>query len=297
MSDDKVEHIPKWLGGRYPGCYAMLSDGPRVDTAVVFVHGFLGNAHDTWMQLQWMVDLHAAEFPWWKRADLFFFQYRSFKDSIDQSAFRLLKFLDTFFPKPDPELCEFRMIALPMILPQPSFSLPQRSYSNLVLAGHSEGAVVIRRAVIIRCKKRFFVAGIRRKLLSAQVVLFAPAQAGFTPSGKLGTALQIKRISMFLEPLLYFSTAFAEMKDGRVLQVIRNTTEKFAEKHTFSGLRARILFGENERVVARPADYHCDVAEDPEPGHDHRSICKPTPSYKRPMHFIAGTQGKAFHRV
>jgi hypothetical protein len=288
--EEKVGHIPKWLGSRYPGSYAMLSDGPTVRTAVVLVHGFLGGTHDTWLHLQWMVDVHADKFPWWQNVDLFFFGYKSFRDSIDQSAFALLKFLDAFFPKPDPALCEFRMPPLPMGLPQPSFTLPTRSYSKLVLVGHSEGAVVIRRAIIIRCKRRLFVSPRRRKLLSAELALFAPAQAGFTPSGLIGTTYQIAKVGMFINPVLFKSTAFVEMKDGRVLQLIRTTTEQLAKHFKFSGLRARVLFGENENVVGRPAEYYCDIPDDPEPSHDHRSICKPTPKYTRPLHFIAGTQ-------
>jgi hypothetical protein len=106
----------------------------------------------------------------------------------------------------------------------------------------------------------------------------------------IGTGLQIAKVGMFVNPALYLSTAFVEMKDGRVLQTIRTTTEKLAETLPFSGLRARIVFGENEHVVARPADYYCDLPEAPEPGHDHNSICKPTSDYTRPFHFIAGTQ-------
>jgi hypothetical protein len=285
------EHILKWLGSQFPGSYALLSANSAPDAAMVFVHGFLGDANETWLQTQWMID--SPEFSWWGHSDLFFLHYRSFRDSIDQSAYTLLRFVDTFFPRPPAGLVKFHHMVMPMRLTKPDFVLPRRSYRQLYLVGHSEGAVVIRRAVTIRCKKRLAVSKNRRKMLSADLALFAPAQGGFTPSGLKGTGFAIAKKGLFvLNATLNYSPAFVEMKDGRVLQEIRTTTEKLADKFSFNALRARVLFGEKEDVVARPAEYYHDVSDDPQPGHDHTSICKPIPGYITPLEFISKRRKK-----
>ena len=47
---------------------------PNTDTAVVFIHGFLGDAYGTWIDFQRMIDGHAKVPADWNLADLFFVQ-------------------------------------------------------------------------------------------------------------------------------------------------------------------------------------------------------------------------------
>jgi hypothetical protein len=36
----------------FPGSYALAADAERVETAIVFVHGFLGDAFRTWVDFR-----------------------------------------------------------------------------------------------------------------------------------------------------------------------------------------------------------------------------------------------------
>ena len=62
-------HIKRTVPGTTS--YALVSDADSVDTAIVYVHGFLGDAQTTWEQLQYYVDRLRDE-PF-QDSDLYFF--------------------------------------------------------------------------------------------------------------------------------------------------------------------------------------------------------------------------------
>jgi pimeloyl-ACP methyl ester carboxylesterase len=296
---NQVDHFLKSLDASGPGCYALLSSG-NSDTAVVFVHGFWGDSKDTWLQFQWMIDAYQNKHPWWKQCDLYFYQYSSFSESIDNSAHDFLNFLNTFFPKPPAEMLRIDPDPLLRNFQLPKVVLASRRYRELVLVGHSEGAIVIRRAVVIRGKdlRTSFRLNLLKKknksvlkrefeMLSARLSLFAPAMRGFAPSGWIGALLAVGRIAAYADPMLHYSTAFVEMQAKTVLDDLREDTHQLlAEFPWIPALRASILFGRKDYVVAK-GEYFEDSPEDPVPNQGHVSICKPTPSYSKPLEFVA----------
>lgn len=83
-----------------PGSIGLISDQPSVNTAVVFVHGFLGNPRTTWINFQGLVDEFAVECPWWPNSDLFFFKYDSVGSAIQTASERLSRYLEGIYPAP-----------------------------------------------------------------------------------------------------------------------------------------------------------------------------------------------------
>ena len=211
------------------GSYALISENRDTDVAVVFVHGFLGDAKGTWLNFQEMIDSCAQEFPKWTRSDAFFFAYQSFQDSITDSAETLLKTVDILFPDPPKSLFNVKA-SIPHLAPSLiSFTLDHRVYNELVLIGHSEGAVIIRRAVCIAYKTE----GPDHKILNARLSLFAPAHFGFVPTGWIGACLAVGQIDAIVMPILRTSPSFCEMKERVLLDQIRTDTGEFLKKWGF----------------------------------------------------------------
>jgi hypothetical protein len=167
--------------------------------------------------------------------------------------------------------------------------LGRHTYKRLIFVGHSEGAVVIRRAMCIEYKR----TGARSKLLKAQLALFAPAHLGFTPSGWVGGCLAVGYVEALIAPFLGSSSAFVEMKGKELLNQIEKDTSTFiAKSPKLAALRARVLFGTDENVVVM-GEFTSDLPEPPEAGRNHASICKPESAYERPLQFALNIKKNA----
>src|ERR1035437_5697759 len=199
--------------------YAFVSDSNSVDTAIVYVHGFLGHAQSTWEQLQYYVDRLDNE-PF-RDVDLFFYDYPAEDNFVHLSVPSLRAFLNQIFPLPPPELLEVHFRDLDWRLtddPEVITLREHRPYSRLVLVGHSLGAVVIRRLVadeaLTAHANRTTPSGLEaERLLDSELVLMAPAHLGFQPTGR--TALfQILPFSAFVLRSAFLFRAFSDLQQG-----------------------------------------------------------------------------------
>lgn len=283
-----AEHHFNWIDTidpRQSGAYAWLSDDPSVKTAVVFVHGFLGDAEGTWLNFQGMVDTHASGITDWSASDLFFFPYASFRQNIDSNAWDLVRFLRSIYPNPSRELFEFdrSLPLLPELLLD--LDLKPRTYERLILVGHSQGALIIRRALILIFKnpKPKIKPIQREQLLAASVALFAPAIFGFSPSGWVGSVLRIGAVESLAGLVLDRSPSFTEMKEKTVPNEIEKQTELLLRP--FACFSARTVFGKKDKFVTS-MEYAFDTPTPPEPNENHTSICKPRVKYLRPFEFV-----------
>jgi hypothetical protein len=93
-----------WFSSPFVNSFALLTENPKVDGAVVFVHGFLGDPHETFYAFQDMVNSHATAATYWTTKDLFFFTYRSFHNAIETSARSLLDFIAFISAVPPKEI-------------------------------------------------------------------------------------------------------------------------------------------------------------------------------------------------
>jgi pimeloyl-ACP methyl ester carboxylesterase len=279
-----IDHHLTWLTQLQKGAYALVSDDPTADTAVIFVHGFLGDAEGTWISFQELICSKAAKFPLWSKCDAFFFSYRSFRDDITESAADLRKFIQAVFPAPPPWIFK-SATKLPGLPTMVKLTQAQHTYKQLILVGHSEGGIVIRRAVELAYGKKL------NDILNARLALFAPAHKGVKLSGWIGACLAIGRVDAILMPVLSSSPAFNEMKDKALLEEIENNRGEYrkeeiaAHEPVSPAFDAHVVFGKKDNVVVKGA-YAWDCLYDSKIGKDHVTICKPKADYDDPVTFV-----------
>jgi len=301
------------------GSYALVSRHPETDTAVIFVHGFGGDSQATWLDFPSLIDSCSGEYPWWNTCDVFFYEYAGSRTiPIAVSAHKLLTFLRATFPEPDGSLFRFSATVPKLDGLFPSIPLRREGfkYKNLVLVGHSEGAVVIRRALIEEYKRirdegglpnlRSFLTfeetqaareRIQREFLrdyplfDAAVLLFAPAHLGATVTGWAGVLVSCLRVCSVLAPIFdglkAYSAAYHDLKGGSpFLTQLRSDTEKFAlDFPQPQAFKARSYFGEKDRIVCI-GEYESDPPAVLVKNKGHLAVCKPSQSYKEPLKYV-----------
>lgn len=314
MSNENRHHI---VALRQPqGSYACLSSNPVKDVAIVFVHGFGGDAVTTWLLFQLLADRFPDNFPDWRRYDLFFYEYNSTNSTtpIEVHAGRLFEFLKGIFPRPalnllgdpSPELRRMVRAHLSVDLPetQPVYSVhAAEEYRQLILVGHSLGAVLLRQViadkVLDHLNSGLSVSGATDanslppgyEVLNADLALFAPVSFGALPTGLLGilysVALNTHLLRRVFEPLVSSAPVLRDLRtDSPLLKNIQAITEDAARRcPTLRALRARILHGEEERAI-RLGRYNCDLSVEYVKEHDHTSVCKPNEAYLKPLEFV-----------
>jgi pimeloyl-ACP methyl ester carboxylesterase len=284
----------------HEGCYALISASPLTDTAVVFVHGFWGDAHSTWHQIQVLIDNEALPHNWCGNADLFFFEYRGASENVGKNADSLRQFLSQVFPTPSQSFFVEDIRELDWTL---SFGLAYvriregpYHYSKLILVGHSLGGLVIRKLILDELKRlrdevqspNWLREWSRRPILGAKLRLFSPAHLGFQPKGVPGVAFGLKNIGAAMRVALTWWRAFSELSPGaEIIRDVRSQTENYAKAcPAIPALAASVYWADREDIVVI-GDYECDHA--PAYGHNqtnHISVCKPTLTYLNPLAFI-----------
>jgi len=198
-------------------------------------------------------------------------------------------------------------------------------YTEAVFVGHSEGGLLLRLAVRLlaqrhaaasaalsvgqplgiaalverssaeawsadRMRQELLALDRRRKApvppaLEAALRLFAPAIAGARLTGPLGFVYQ-SFIGGAARPFLAGSKAFKDLNaESPVLAAARAETEKLFEQFPeLPALTAHVLWGKADNVVTDLAYGH-DIAESV-PEQTHTSVCKPRPSFLRPLAFV-----------
>jgi hypothetical protein len=116
--------------------YTYLSTNPLTNKCIVFVHGFFGDPWSTWQQFQELLDIPTAMgAELWSTTDAYFFDYGAEKDFVARSSQALGEFLIKLYPNPRGLFKSTAPVR---------FDLP---YAQILLVGHSLGAVVIRQCV------------------------------------------------------------------------------------------------------------------------------------------------------
>jgi hypothetical protein len=278
----------------FPGSYALISPLEKVECSIVFVHGYGGDPYGTWTNFQFLIDEHYPCADSYQGADLFFFRYESKDEWIHASTDRLLNFIDQVIL--DPNQDHFVENTSPIVvgasiltsatLPVSVLPSPRR-YSRLILVGHSEGGVVIRNAIIKWFKSKKTKNGSPPKwklLMQSQLSLFAPAIAGFRPSGFLGVAMRLPWLGNILDAALSNDAGYQDLSDPEFLQNLREQTEDAAKRNPHKALRADIVWGYRDRIV-HPTKYNDDTEQFVDK--DHINICKPRDDYGHPIEFVA----------
>jgi pimeloyl-ACP methyl ester carboxylesterase len=267
--------------------FVLISRSENVSTAIVFVHGFGGNACGTWNDFHLMVD-EIDWHSWFSESDLFFFDYRSVWERIHSSSDRLLTFLDqaVFHPNPrhftvklEPLLVEPEVESIEPQLNEVLVLPDNRRYAQVVLVGHSEGGVVIRNAVDKKSSGN-------SQILRCHLRLFAPAIGGYAPAGLVGTLWNSPFLGKVLDALLRATPAYQDLRRIKWLEKLRGKTERNARrKKSTPAFRANILWGRRDYVV-NPDKYDDDLERFEEQGHI--GVCKPKSIYPVPLELVYG---------
>jgi pimeloyl-ACP methyl ester carboxylesterase len=138
------QHL-KSIDGFYKS-YALIPEDSDHTDAIVFVHGFGGSPTGTWCDFQGLSQEYSGQYPWWRTATLFFYSYESKWEPIHSNAVRFRDFLEDVLGVSSEanSTASDRTVNAGRRIPV------DWTYKNLLLVGHSEGAVVIRRMILNR---------------------------------------------------------------------------------------------------------------------------------------------------
>jgi pimeloyl-ACP methyl ester carboxylesterase len=278
--------VPQFIPG-YGQSYALLSNNSKIDRAAIFVHGFGGKPTSTWVDFHRLADEYCPEYPWWSTSDMFFYSYESLGTPIRHNAELLGDFVGRVW------LDEWR----------DNFSIhSRRHYEDMILVGHSEGAVIIRRLILDRyeaikqavkaahptmedntLKTRMLEALGSDSLLTSHLRLFAPACRGTNFSSWVGF---MTSLSHFLAAIASSSLVRNELRpDSPVLESLKTGTEKaHSDFPELSSLFTRPLFGVPDQIVI--SDSYAGEMLLWDVGYDHFAVCKPNYTHKRPLEFV-----------
>ena len=282
------------------GSFVLISPCETVETAVVFVHGFGGDAAGTWAHFQQFVDDGDDFRELFAAVDLYFVQYQAVWESINSSADRLGSFIAKVVF--DPESPQFQVPLGPLL---PGVEAPiadtggdgrvdlhgggtllarpaGHRYRTLVIGAHSEGGVVVRQTIL-----RTYKNGVPNSpLYDARLALFAPALFGYEPSGVLGTIMNFPGLGRVIDACLRSSPAYRDLqRDSKLKLLPKLQRETEALQDDAIGFRASLVWGRKDRIL-QDGQYAKDDAEYKD-DLGHIAICKPTGGYDDPIVLVA----------
>lgn len=242
--------------------------------AVVFVHGFGGEAQGTWDQFPALLPLQ----PQCDGRDLFFYGYDSLVQQATVSAAEFLTFLQELGTRPyagviQPSLTDSRRAD------------PQFQYQHITIVGHSLGAVVAREALVQEAMEDAPGAW----LGNVSLVLFAPAHSG-------AQIIDLTNEAMGALPAMFSAAAAAGIKtyaqvlndlkpESIALGRLQDDTKELLGKG-FSALRAKVVvIGKKDRIVSA-VRFGGDPGPRIVPDKGHIGVCKPDAGYTAPLGYL-----------
>lgn len=268
--------------------FTLLSNAAEEDVkrAVIFIHGFNGSARGTWTDFLSLVDDPASSSDWWEAVDLFFFHYQwdSVFRQLTNNTLRIFKFIENIFPKPE-------ILGRAHAYRSESFK-----YEELVLVGHSEGGLLLRKVVVEAAERDSAILAFMRDakyqkqvqptaegILKAKLRLFAPALGGDMQSGLVGVLASLPVVTHALSS----SAAKKGMDQGSPsVTEARRRTDRYAEDIWFDCFRAHILWAEKDSIINSEKYTEDKQCHNFPPGSSHTSVCKPTLTYSLPLDFV-----------
>jgi pimeloyl-ACP methyl ester carboxylesterase len=242
--------------------------------ALIFVHGFGGDALGTWKQMNELLLEERKAANW----DIFFYGYESMDAQAAMSAGLLRQFIEVL-TDPNQQLRRAHSPHDPVVQQVPN-------YREVVIVAHSLGAAIARRAILdaVRSSESW--------VKKCKLVLFAPAHQGafvlalakeLTAAAKFLTA--VFAIGRFAVPVLddlQVGSRFLEQLHRETVDSLR----KIRGKDKSPLVASMTIFGQRDRVVVNTGSY-CGVQKSMVwERHGHRSICKATPDFRDPFDVV-----------
>jgi pimeloyl-ACP methyl ester carboxylesterase len=256
-------HLPSQPLSQGFNAQAYWSTKPA-NRVLVLVHGFSGGADTTWRGLPEQLMIHPKEAAGW---DMISFGYDSLSLTADESANELHIFLNALFTKTshvvnrsiDQHDSQYRRA-------------PNEQYTHAIIAGHSLGACVARRALLNQLKSGATVWPVKAKL-----IWFAPAHGGARIT-ELASAVASLLPGAFGDLVIgggkYRAPVLFDLERGSdFLSDLLKDTEEFAQQH--QALNAPVTFWAPGDKVVFNRPFHKDVTPTiPITASDHISIAK-----------------------
>jgi pimeloyl-ACP methyl ester carboxylesterase len=253
-------HLP---GTRRPDkdVQALFSAQPD-GRAVLFIHGYSGDALDTWSDFHVLLPGGTA----CRGRDLFFYGYDGLRAEMTASAALFRDFLARLFGRPAALVNE----SLP-----PEMQRQQGfEYHDVVIVAHSLGAVIARRALLDATRVGTpWVQNVR-------MVLYAPAHKGATVAElALEAAGSFRFLRLFSSLARFQSPLIDQLKAGSpdLLKLLEDTEEACRNGANPHLIARRVVIAEYERIV-RNETFASDPPPETIPDTTHISVCKPSSS-------------------
>jgi pimeloyl-ACP methyl ester carboxylesterase len=282
---DGIQHYPqtqlRWAREEawMPNSQVLLSRHPRPVNAVIFIHGWGGDAGSTWDSFPQF----AGTMPETSNADVFFLDYPSLQSQVPFCAAQLRGFL-------------FDLVRQPVnciINPSLPTSAPRRAengfYRRVLIIAHSMGAVISRRALLDLDQQPDGFTD--NELARFKLLFFAPAHSGSAIPLLIGSGLGLDFVpgAKLIGSLarLWFQS-LRDLEEGssflrQLADDCKELREARTERHaSVRHLRAAVYHAQNDRVVSQNNFDH-DPPFKPVMGQNHRSICKPNETYRDPV--------------
>lgn len=255
------------------GFRAYWSASPN-GTAIVFVHGFYGEAVGTWSQFERLLPSEPA----CRGCDIIFFKYDSVYTPSPTSGAELYVFLK--------QLC--RTPAAVIKADAPATRPARFRYKRVLLVAHSLGAVVCRLALLTMHRNG------DRWETRMDLVLFAPAHLGARAVHLLALLSPISYIGNWVPLLRYRYPVIEELginQQGdppRLLKDLKEETKRAIEDSADYLNARKVFFGKKEKVVVVGNFCGDDGFENNRAlavlsNKGHKDICKPTANYRLPV--------------
>jgi pimeloyl-ACP methyl ester carboxylesterase len=237
--------------------------------AVLFIHGYHGEHLTTWSyfpQLMTMRDL-------WSGTDLFYYGYDGIRDELNSSAAILREFLDRLFT----QSAQMANRHLPTSLQRAD----DFTYDELIIVGHSLGAVVARRMIVEATRSNLTWAS------KIQLVLFAPAHTGASAVDLFLEISEYKFLRPFSAYARFESPLIDQLKTNSptLTQLLEDTTTLCAGKMNQHLIAKRVVLATREHIV-RNERFGDDPSAFAIPGTSHTSVCKPRGDFVKPVEHL-----------
>lgn len=254
----------------YPDVDVLFAANP-CRNAVLFIHGFSGDAIKTWSDFHELL----PDAPRFDGYDLYFYGYDGLRAQIHSSAALFRMFLDRMLGQtPD-----FLRANLPFIVPTRAANF---EYDRLLVVAHSLGAVIVRRALLDASQPA------ASWVSKVQLALFAPAHSGANVA-KL--ALEAADGLSFLRPFAslakFVSPLIDELQPGSdVLRQLAEETSAAIKDGANAHLTAKLVVIAEYDDIVRNARFAGDPPPFAIPAATHSSVCKPNTKFKRPLEYL-----------
>jgi alpha-beta hydrolase superfamily lysophospholipase len=238
-----------------------------VRKAILFIHGFHGDAIKTWSDFHLLL----PECEKCIGQDIYFYGYDGLRAEMTASAAMFRDFLDRLFIRTSTMINES--------LPSTAKRADDFSYDELVIVAHSLGAVIARRALLDATKSE------KSWVLKIKLVLYAPAHCGASVAKLALEASSSLPFIKYFAPLARLkSPLIDQLTPGspdltRLLDETLNACKNGNNPHLVA---CKVVIAEYEEIV-RNDSFGNDPPPVAIPETYHTTVCKPKVEFRKPL--------------